>query len=134
MMVRTLLAAAVLAVCAPGAAAAQQARHDTTPRLVVIPPTSPPKAFTGLGWSRRSTAIAAEPYVVTRVLDGSPAARAGLAAGDRILAVDGKEPAEMESLFPNLAPGRRYRLRVLRGDQQLELELVAAPPRPVATQ
>lgn len=35
---------------------------------------------------------------VTRVAGGSPAARAGLAAGDRILAIQGKKVAEMDSL------------------------------------
>ncbi|HET7460186.1 MAG TPA: PDZ domain-containing protein [Longimicrobium sp.] len=72
------------------------------------------------------------PYIVAQVVDGSPAAGAGLAIGDRILMVNGSVPGEMDPLFPNIAPGRRYRLQVQRGDQLLELELVAAPPRPAA--
>lgn len=72
------------------------------------------------------------PYIVKQVVDDSPAARAGLVVGDRILMVNGSVPGEMDPLFPNIAPGRRYQLQVQRGDQLLELELVAAPPRPVA--
>ena len=126
MYARTLCAAAVLAVCAHGTSAAQQSPPDSTPRHVVIRPTRPAAVYTGFGWMQRT----GEPFVVTRVDEDSPASRAGLMVGDRILAVDGVETAETGVLVPGLAPGRHYRFRMLRGDQELELELIAAPPKP----
>jgi predicted metalloprotease with PDZ domain len=128
MYLRTTFLAVALAVCARGPAAAQQTPPDTTPRRVVIRPTRPATVYTGFSWSYRS----GEPFVVTRVHDDSPASRAGLVAGDRILAVDGVDVVETGVLFPVLAAGRRYRFRVQRGDQELELELISAPPRPAA--
>jgi predicted metalloprotease with PDZ domain len=82
--------------------------------------------YTGFRWSYRL----GEPFVVTQVAEDSPASRAGLMAGDRILAVDGVDTTETGVLFPTLAPERRYQFRVQRGDQELELELISAPPRP----
>jgi len=127
MQARTLFAAAALALCAHGSAAAQQSPPDTTRHHVVIRPTRPATVYTGFRWSYRS----GEPFVVTRVDDDSPASRAGLVTGDRILAADGADTIESGILFPTApTPGRHYRFRVLRGDQELELELIAAPPRP----
>lgn len=64
---------------------------------------------------------------VVRVQPGSSAARAGLAEGDILLEVngrDGREPA----LFPNREPGTRYTVRVRRGTQEREVTLVVGPP------
>jgi len=95
----------------------------------VVRPTRPAVAFIGFGWRHRT----GEPYRVSQVLENSPASRAGLMVGDALIAVDGRDPNEDGVLFRNLAPGRRYRLHVQRGDQELELEIVADPPRPVRT-
>lgn len=132
---RILLVAAALGICGHRApAAAQQSPPDTAHGHVYVQhPTAPPVAYVGLGWSRpMSSQTPSAPYIVTKVVDQSPAFRAGLAAGDRILMVNGMVPGEMDPLFPGIAPGRRYRLTVQRGDQQLELEIVADPPKPVA--
>jgi S1-C subfamily serine protease len=120
------IAAAAVAIFAHGTVAAQQPQPDSTPGRVVVRPTRPATVYTGFGWSYRL----GEPYVVTRVDDDSPASRAGLVTGDRILAVDGVDTIESGLLFATVpTPGRHYRFRVLRGDQELELEFIAAPPR-----
>ncbi|MFL5540214.1 MAG: PDZ domain-containing protein [Longimicrobiaceae bacterium] len=124
----TFIAAAAAAIFAHGPVAAQQSQPDSTPHRVVTRPPRPATVYLGLGWSYRL----GEPFVVTRVDDDSPASRAGLVTGDRILAVDGVDTVESGVLFAGPTPGRHYRLRVQRGDQELELELIAAPPRPAA--
>jgi S1-C subfamily serine protease len=121
------IAAAAVAIFTHGRTAAQQSPPDTTPHPVVTRPTRrPATVYIGFGWSYRL----GEAFVVNRVDDDSPASRAGLVTGDRILAVDGVGTIESGVLFATVpTPGRHYRLRVLRGDQELELELIAAPPR-----
>ncbi len=69
---------------------------------------------------------------VTGVSAGSPAARAGLRAGDIVEAVDGKpvsDPAAMRYLIASQPVGEQVVLRVVRDRQPLELTLkLAAPP------
>lgn len=67
--------------------------------------------------------------VLTQVADNSPAARAGLRPGDRIVSVDGRNTAEGGPLFPEAVPGRRYLLRIQRGSEVMEVPIVADPPR-----
>lgn len=66
--------------------------------------------------------------VVTRVQPDSPPARAGIAVGDAIVAVnghDGREPG----LFRQRAAGTRYVVKVRRGTEEKEITFVmAAPP------
>jgi S1-C subfamily serine protease len=94
---------------------------------MVMPRRSPPRYYTGFSWSRQNL----DAPVVTRVADDSPAARAGIAAGDVILAVGDLPTTGHTGLFPDGAPGRRYALHVRRGEEEMELEIVLAPPRPV---
>ena len=66
---------------------------------------------------------------VMQVLRGSPAARAGLQSGDRILALDGsrvRSPQELMRLMERKQPGDSVRLLIRRNDQrrQLTAELV----------
>lgn len=64
---------------------------------------------------------------VDSVLPEGPAARAGLAAGDRIVAVDGTPVPDADALHRVLGAervGRPVRLDLLRGTQRLVLELV----------
>ncbi len=72
--------------------------------------------------------------LVGGVDDRSPAAAAGLRAGDLILSVDGSEimgvyqedlPA-VRSAFAALSPGERVELAVMRGGKQFELKLIPA--------
>jgi predicted metalloprotease with PDZ domain len=116
------------ACCVPGVIQAQTPRDSTKPMMSgVVHPTRPAIVFLGLGWRHRT----GEPFKVSQVLDDSPASRAGLLVGDALLAVDGEDPTQSGVLFPNNAPGRHYRLRVQRGDEELELEIISDPPRPL---
>jgi putative serine protease PepD len=59
--------------------------------------------------------------VVTQVVTGSPAAQAGLQAGDVVVAVDGRSvagAADLVSAIRSHAPGDRVRLTILRNGQQ----------------
>ena len=135
MKIRTLLAPAALSVPATACVHAQRvdsASTSGTTRVMsgTVRPTRPPKADLGFGWRSRT----GEPFILIGVRPDSPASRAGLMNGDALVAIDGRDPGEPEAFFPNLAPGRHYRLRIQRGDRELELELVAGPPRPLAAQ
>jgi S1-C subfamily serine protease len=66
---------------------------------------------------------------VVEVVDGSPAARAGLRATDVILDVDDRpieDAGDLQRLMIGDAIGRRVTLRVLRGSDVLHLEAVPA--------
>lgn len=65
--------------------------------------------------------------LVQRVVEGSPAQEAGLQAGDTILALDGRDSADLPlaSLREMLrVPGKRYVLGVKRGEQTLTATIV----------
>jgi S1-C subfamily serine protease len=72
---------------------------------------------------------------VAAVVDGSPAAQAGLAVGDQILAVEGKSvssPSQLVSILQRKAPGDRVTLAWVdpNGQQQTQtVTLVAGPPQ-----
>jgi|GEM_PF-1834081 len=128
---RTWFAAMALTACACGVAGAQQATPaPTVPGGTVVESGTirnpRPRVYMGLGWSQHNT----EAPVITKVEAGSPAARAGLAVGDIMRAVDGRETTEGGSFFPGNAPGRRYTIHVQRGDEELDLVIVSDPPRP----
>jgi C-terminal processing protease CtpA/Prc len=69
--------------------------------------------------------------VIVRVDKDSPAERAGLAAGDVILEVDGLSVHDEAVRFV-FSPGVSYTLRVRRGQQEIEVTLLPGPPRPVS--
>jgi S1-C subfamily serine protease len=81
-----------------------------------------PTAFLGV---TTSDATGGNPgAVVADVAPGSPAAAAGLAAGDRIVAVDGKPvpgAAELRGLIQSHQPGETVPLTVVRGGRELTL-------------
>jgi S1-C subfamily serine protease len=68
----------------------------------------------------------ARPFVAA-VSPESPAAAAGFMVDDVVLSIDGRDSLE-RPLFPGLAPGRAYTVRVKRGDEEHELRIVAAAP------
>jgi predicted metalloprotease with PDZ domain len=129
----TLLICTGLGLSAHSDARAQGTPPDTMPRgstrlfSGVIRPTRPAIVDMGFGWRFKT----GEGYTIAGVRDDSPASRAGLIDGDMLIAIDGRAPDEPDALFPNNAPGRHYRLRVQRGDQELELEVISGPPRPL---
>ena len=75
--------------------------------------------------------------LVAGVQRGSPADRAGVKPGDIILAVDGTQamdPDSMRSLIVALIPGRETKLRLRRGTREFELPITIGkrpkPPKP----
>jgi S1-C subfamily serine protease len=68
--------------------------------------------------------------VISAVLPGTPAHRAGLEAGDQILEIGGRDAREEGAL--RVQAGVRYTYRIRRGQEEREVTLVAAarPPRP----
>ena len=81
--------------------------------------------------ARREGLPVARGALVVRVFERSPAARAGLAAGDVLIAVEGKPVAAREDLstaFHSVAPGTALRVEVRRGEQGFPLALSAVRP------
>jgi regulator of sigma E protease len=77
------------------------------------------------------------PPLIDEVVPGKPAARAGLAAGDRIVAIDGiavRSPSEVAART-NAKPGGRITFRVARGGAEIDAvfttEIVEQGGRPV---
>ena len=75
--------------------------------------------------------------LVAGVQRGSPADRAGVKPGDIILAVDGTQamdPDSMRGLIVALIPGRETKLRLRRGTREFELPITIGkrpkPPKP----
>ncbi|MBC7346337.1 MAG: RIP metalloprotease RseP [Clostridia bacterium] len=64
--------------------------------------------------------------VIGKVVPGRPAARAGLAAGDRIVAVDGQPVADWSELVGKIRqhPGEQLRLTVERGKERFTVAVV----------
>lgn len=82
----------------------------------------PGELFKSIGFVPWRPAVLPE---VGRIQPGSPAERAGLQAGDRILAVDGQAIDDWQQLveYVTVRPDQDLQLRIQRGDQQLELLL-----------
>lgn len=125
MMKRAITLLSLLLVAAPaGGAAAQQVAPALTDR----------PAWLGLSYEVRwvQEDSRCEPQVlVQRVVDGSPAARAGLRAGDAIVALDGVPVADgrLDPFAARLHPGDSVRVRVDR-DGRVRDVLAIAERRP----
>ena len=85
--------------------------------------TEPGTLLGGLGFSFW---YPPQPVVVAELTPGLPAERAGLAPGDRVIAMDGEPVEEYPDFVERIRerPGRETRLTVLRGTERLEVELV----------
>lgn len=66
------------------------------------------------------------PPTIRQVLPDSPAARAGLQAGDVIVSVNGRD-GRNPPLFNDFQPGSKVVLRIRRGDDEREIALVWSP-------
>jgi S1-C subfamily serine protease len=67
---------------------------------------------------------------VSSVRPGSSAQRVGLAVGDLLLSVDGRDTQRTSRWFADAVPGRRYTLRVRRGGTEREIVVEAGSPPP----
>jgi regulator of sigma E protease len=65
--------------------------------------------------------------IVGKVDEGSPAAVAGIQTGDEIVSIEGERPATWEDALYDILvrPGRKYAIRVRRGAEEREVEVVA---------
>jgi predicted metalloprotease with PDZ domain len=97
-------------------------------------------AQAGVAWVEEGADLAAELGLrvsesalggvqVKSVLRGSAAERAGLCAGDELLAVDGWRLRRLDDARAWLAPGRPFELTLVR-DQRLRRLAVTPPPQP----
>ncbi len=70
----------------------------------------------------------ADTAVISALVDGSPAAQAGIQVGDAFLSIDGQSvnPAGVQDAV-RASEGRPVMIRVLRGDEVLELTVSAEP-------
>ncbi|RMH03873.1 MAG: PDZ domain-containing protein [Planctomycetota bacterium] len=81
------------------------------------------------GFARRSGLPRPYGALVTEILEGTPAAAAGVRKGDIILEVDGHEVTGWQALRARISaysPGDRVRLRLWRNKQALEVEVELA--------
>lgn len=113
----------------PACVAAQSTSPDTSGA-----PAATQRAYTGIRIEGRATMriggpVVAEHPTVTAVAPGSPGAKAGIAPGDVILEVDGRD-ARQEGVRINRIGA--YTLRIRRGEEEREVSIVGipAPARP----
>jgi regulator of sigma E protease len=119
------------AVVAEGAVPVEvRGEGGATRRLTIRVPASERRALTepgtlldGLGFSFW---YPPQPVVVGELTPGMPAQRAGLATGDRIVAMDGEPVDDYVAFVERIRkrPGQAVRLTLLRGEERLEFELV----------
>lgn len=127
-IVLALTAAGMLA--GAGAVNAQEpAPRTPTVRQTGLEPAAQPRGYTGFSirFSMRMAPgreASEQPPVIAAVQPGSPAHTAGLAPGDVILEVDGRDTREAGALL--VRPGVRYVYRIRRGTEEREVVLVAA--------
>jgi S1-C subfamily serine protease len=69
--------------------------------------------------------LTAGPLVVDSIEAGSPADRAGLKSGDRIVALDGRDPGDFLAFYRALreGPAMKHELTALRGQDRVRLSL-----------
>ena len=125
MRFKTLAALLVGGLLSAGTAHAQQA-PQTIERGTIRQPAA--QADMGFRWASRNMGRP----VVASGDENSPAARAGLAAGDSIMVVDGRSTLPLRRLFPDAVPGRKYTVQVKRGPETHELVIEAVAPKPAA--
>ncbi|MEX2142694.1 MAG: PDZ domain-containing protein [Pirellulales bacterium] len=72
--------------------------------------------------------------LIVRVVEGTPAAEAGLAVDDLIVAIDGQKVGSLDAMAAQLQPhaaGKKVRFEIRRGDtlEKIEVTLGRRPPR-----
>ncbi|MCI0433809.1 MAG: PDZ domain-containing protein [Gemmatimonadetes bacterium] len=116
-----ILSSTIVIALAAGAAGA-------TAQVTRVLPERSQRGWLGISYevtTVRTNGAARQTLVIQEVIDDSPAQRAGVEAGDTILAVNDIRATEelMRSLSSSIAPGDEVRLRVRRDgrDQQLSV-------------
>lgn len=96
-----------------------------TPRVATLTPRP------GRGEGRQRSGLEPGDLYVSRVMPGSPEARAGLRAGDRLVALDGETIRHFSSFMEALQAGggKRHALQVRRDRELLTLHYALAPQR-----
>jgi len=99
--------------------------------LTLVPEASPPGLAAALGLRLSEGPVSG--VQVKTVLRGSAAERAGVAAGDELLAVDGWRVRRLDDAQAWLAAGARFELLLVRDQRvrRVEVQTPAQPPRPV---
>ncbi len=95
-------------------------------RRLTVPVTVAAHPLYGIGWDGVRIRL---PIMVRQVVKGSPAERAGLRPGDRILRVDGQPPLALSDVSRLLRgrAGREVTLDVERGGREIRLTAVPEP-------
>lgn len=105
----------LLAALAPLAAVETPPPKATTPPAATAP--APSKAYLGVAIDAAATTFDAKGLAIQRVEPGSPAAVMGLAAGDRLISVDGKVLKTQDDLSAVIAakkPGDSVQIEASR--------------------
>ncbi len=103
--------------------AAGQAPHRVVLGVGLAPPGAARRMRRAVGLAEREGAL------VRGVVDGSPAARAGLATGDLITRVGSRDvagPADLEGALADPALGTEVTIHVVRGAEELDLTVTFA--------
>lgn len=128
MIVRTSLIVVLPVLIASGCAQAQrspESRGRQAPMSGTVVINRAPTPYIGLSFS-----LDGEYPVVVSVEKGSPAAQAGFAPGDTLIAFDGADFRTPGVGFRGAVTGQKYTITIRRDGAQRQLILVPGPPLP----
>ena len=88
-----------------------------------------------LSWLGARTVVRQGDVVIQSALRDGPAARGGLSAGDRLVAVDGLrcDEAGLKAILARRRPGTEIRVHAFRRDELIESTVTLAAPQPLIT-